>query len=46
MNMKKIALFLSILLVASFMQAQDIKIDPAFWWSGMEETELQLMVYG
>ena len=44
--MKKTALFLSILLVASFMQAQDIKIDPAFWWSGLEETELQLMVYG
>lgn len=44
--MKKTALFLSILLVASFIQAQDIKIDPAFWWSGLEETELQLMVYG
>src|SRR5690554_967781 len=44
--MKKIALLLSILLVVSFIQAQDIKIDPAFWWSGMEETELQLMVNG
>lgn len=44
--MKKIAIFLSILLLASWIQAQEIKIDPAFWWSGMEETELQLMVYG
>jgi len=25
---------------------KDVAIEPAFWWSGMEETELQLMVYG
>ncbi|MFA6702988.1 MAG: glycoside hydrolase family 13 protein [Dysgonamonadaceae bacterium] len=28
------------------MQAQQINVDPTFWWSGMEETELQLMVHG
>ena len=27
-------------------QAQQITVDPTFWWSGMEETELQLMVQG
>lgn len=44
--MKKISLFLYLIITVSLLQAQDIKIDPTFWWSGMEETELQLMVYG
>lgn len=44
--MKKAALLLSVLLTVSLTLAQDLKIDPTFWWSGMEETELQLMVYG
>ncbi len=52
--MKKISLFLHFIIIVSLLQAQaqtqvqtqEIKIDPAFWWSGMEETELQLMVYG
>src|SRR5690554_1943136 len=39
-------ILLSIILSVTILQAQQIKIDPAFWWSGMEETELQLMVYG
>ncbi|MEJ4086782.1 glycoside hydrolase family 13 protein [Galbibacter orientalis] len=28
------------------LQAQIKKIEPPFWWSGMQKTELQLMVYG
>ena len=39
-------ILLSIIISVSVLQAQQVKIDPAFWWSGMEETELQLMVYG
>ncbi len=27
-------------------EAKPIRVEPAFWWSGMEEAELQLMVYG
>ncbi len=44
--MRKFTILLSIILSVSILQAQQIKIDPAFWWSGMEEPELQLMVYG
>ena len=43
---KLTTILLSIILSASILQAQQVKIDPSFWWSGMEETELQLMVYG
>lgn len=42
-------LFLSLLLALfapSTLSADSIKIEPAFWWSGMKNTELQLMVYG
>ena len=46
MQMNKKLILLSLLLAVSLLQAQEIKIDPAFWWSGMQETELQLMVYG
>lgn len=31
---------------ACMAQAQSLQVEPAFWWSGMEEAELQLMVYG
>lgn len=44
--MRKIFLFLSLILVTSLAQAQQIQIDPSFWWSGMQENELQLMVSG
>ncbi|MBF6597244.1 MAG: glycoside hydrolase family 13 protein [Fermentimonas sp.] len=45
--MKKFTtILLSIIISVSVLQAQQVKIDPAFWWSGMEETELQLLVYG
>jgi glycosidase len=46
MQMNKKLILLSLLLAVSLLQAQEIKIDPAFWWSGMMETELQLMVHG
>ncbi|MGM9798383.1 MAG: glycoside hydrolase family 13 protein [Parabacteroides sp.] len=42
-------LFLSLLLAlfaSSALAADQVKIEPAFWWSGMKNTELQLMVYG
>ena len=40
MQMNKKLILLSLLLTVSLLQAQEIKIDPAFWWSGMMETEL------
>ena len=42
-------LFLSLLLAlfaSSTLSADNLKIEPAFWWSGMKTPELQLMVYG
>ncbi len=42
-------LFLSLLLAlfaTSALAADQVKIEPAFWWSGMKTPELQLMVYG
>jgi len=33
-------------LITSVLTAQQLKLEPAFWWSGMKNTELQLMVYG
>lgn len=44
---KKIILFflLSIVVTAS-VYAQNLKVEPAFWWSGMKNTELQLMISG
>ena len=42
-------LFLSLLLAlfaSSALAADQIKIEPAFWWSDMKNPELQLMVYG
>lgn len=34
------------LFIPSLLFAKDITIEPAFWWSGMKNPELQLMVYG
>lgn len=45
--MKKI--LITILLSIStilVIQAKELKVDPSFWWSGMQDSELQLMVYG
>ena len=42
-------LFLSLLLAlfaSSALAADQIKIEPTFWWSDMKNPELQLMVYG
>lgn len=30
----------------TFIHAQSLKVEPHFWWSGMQEPELQLMVHG
>lgn len=43
--MHKIILFLLFISSTLFVKAQ-LSIEPAFWWSGMQESELQLMVYG
>ena len=45
MNMKKHFTFLFLLFLAiSFAQIQ--KVEPAFWWHGMKNPELQILVYG
>lgn len=44
--MKRTTLFSLLLSLTCALQAQLVKVEPAFWWSGMAETELQLMVYG
>src|SRR5690554_7087567 len=45
--MKKIfSLLILSIATAWVMQAQTINVEPSFWWSGMQETELQLMVSG
>lgn len=33
-------------LITGILAAQSVKVEPAFWWSGMKNPELQLMVYG
>lgn len=44
--MKK-TLFSSLIIFLSLaVYGQQINIEPAFWWSGMQETELQLMISG
>lgn len=44
--MKKSAVTLLLLFSILMLQAQQLKVDPAFWWSGMQEPELQVMFYG
>lgn len=43
--MKKLQILI-LLLIFNFSYAQVDKIEPEFWWSGMKNTELQLLVYG
>lgn len=44
--MKK-TLFSSLIIFLSLaVYGQQINVEPAFWWSGMQETELQLMISG
>lgn len=44
--MKKIFSFIIIFFATISVFSQQLSIEPAFWWSGMQESELQLMVYG
>lgn len=44
--MKKIIIPFLTFFTTLVLQAQQISIEPAFWWSGMQETELQLMISG
>ena len=45
--MKKIfSSFIIIFFATISVFSQQLSIEPAFWWSGMQESELQLMVYG
>ena len=44
--MKKTILSLLFLLAVTLLNAQQVNVEPAFWWSGMEEPELQLMISG
>lgn len=44
--MKKSAVTLLLLFSILMLKAQQLKVDPAFWWSGMQEPELQIMLYG
>lgn len=39
-----VTLFLATLVITSF--ADTIRVEPPFWWTGMKNSELQLMVYG
>ena len=43
--MKKLQTLI-LILILNFSYAQVQKIEPEFWWSGMKNTELQLLVYG
>ncbi|MFA5555300.1 MAG: cyclomaltodextrinase N-terminal domain-containing protein, partial [Phycisphaerae bacterium] len=44
--MKKSISTLLLLLCILMLQAQQLKVEPAFWWSDMQEPELQLMIHG
>ena len=44
--MKKSISTLLLLLCILMLQAQQLKVEPSFWWSGMQEPELQLMIHG
>ncbi len=43
--MKKLLLLLS-LYISTTLIAQIQKVEPAFWWKGMKNPELQILVYG
>ena len=44
--MKKTVSPILLFLLTLTINAQQLNIDPSFWWSGMQEPELQLMVSG
>jgi len=45
--MKKLIFYLSLFAFSMSVKALDItRMEPSFWWTGMKNTELQIMVYG
>ncbi len=45
--MKKVIFFITLLLITTQVKAAEIsRIEPAFWWVGMKNPKLQLLVYG
>ncbi|MCD8193053.1 MAG: glycoside hydrolase family 13 protein [Tannerellaceae bacterium] len=46
MNRHLLVSLLIAFFVTNLHAANDIKVEPAFWWSGMKNPEVQLMVYG
>ena len=44
--MKKSSLFISLFVVSALVAGQPLRVEPPNWWIGMEDTTLQLMVYG
>lgn len=46
MNRHLLTSLLRPLFASGTRSSEEIKIEPAFWWSGMKNTELQLLVYG
>lgn len=43
---KKDVLSCALILIGSFVSAQIQRVEPAFWWKGMKNPELQILVYG
>ena len=43
---KKITLLFISIATICIVHAQQLSVEPSFWWSGMQEPELQLMIYG
>ena len=47
LDMKKILIVITFVSLVLPTQAIDItRVEPAFWWIGMKNTELQIMIYG
>ena len=44
--MKNIILFIFLLPLYAFSQNSIERVEPSFWWAGMNNTQLQIMVYG
>lgn len=44
--MKKTFFFFLLIFTLFSLHAQQLNVEPAFWWSGMQEPELQLMISG
>ncbi|MFN0215044.1 MAG: glycoside hydrolase family 13 protein [Saprospiraceae bacterium] len=44
--MKNIIFFLFLLPLFAFSQSSIERVEPDFWWTGMNNTQLQIMVYG